>query len=90
MRIPVSSAFAMPGFIGLSEDRTRLALSALQREQTPAGWPYHTEVFVYDLALKRMIFRHALKKGSVAEALSPDGHHLATIERGVLTLVSIP
>jgi hypothetical protein len=90
LRIPAPDTFEMPGLIGLSDDHTRLALRVLRREGISSGWPYYGEVFVYDLASKRMIFEHALKKGSIRAALSPDGHQLAAIEEGVLTLISIP
>jgi hypothetical protein len=90
LRIPETpDAFHLPGFIGLSDDHTRLALSALQRQRISSGWPYYEEVFVYDLVSKRMIFEHALKNFS-GPVLSPDGHQLAVIEQGVLTLLSVP
>jgi hypothetical protein len=90
LRIPAPDTFEMPRFIGLSDDHMCLALSALRKETISSGWPYHQEIFVYDLASKRMILQHMLKKGSPHAALSPDGHQLATIEQGVLTLIPIP
>jgi hypothetical protein len=90
VRIPAPGTFESPRFVGLSDDGTRLAISALQRKETSSGWPYYDEVFVYDLVSKRMIFRHALQQGSVSMALSPDGHQLATIESGIRTVMPVP
>lgn len=88
LRIPESS-LSIPGFIGLSDDRARLAVSVLRRKRMSAGWPYFTTVLVYDLPAKRMIFKEELENGTAAQALSPDGRQLATIQRGILTLTSI-
>jgi hypothetical protein len=90
LRIPAPSTFQLPQFVGLSDDHTRLAISALRREKFTSEWPYYDEIFIYDLVSKRMIFEHALKKGSPNGALSPDGRQLATIEEGILTLLSLP
>jgi len=89
-RIPAPDTFEEPRFIGLSEDHARLALSALKKKTFSSGWPYHDEVFVYDLVSKRLIFKHALEPGYGAEALSPDGHQLAVISQGALLLIPLP
>jgi hypothetical protein len=90
LRIPAPDTFEMPRFIGLSDDHVRFALSAQRREKLSSRWPYHNDVFVYDLASKHMIFEHTLKKGSVAMALSPGGRQMVTIEGGELMLLSVP
>jgi hypothetical protein len=89
--IPAADSFETPRFVGLSDDHTRLAISALRRKFFSSGWPYYDEVYAYDLASKRRIFKHALPRGSDnAMALSTDGHQMATIEQGILMLTSIP
>lgn len=90
LRIPAPSTFELPGFVGLSDDHTRLAINAVRRENIASGWPYYGVVFLYDLPSNRLIFEHAMKKGSYADALSPNGHQLAIVERGTLTLLSLP
>jgi hypothetical protein len=90
-RIPVADSFQTPKFVGLSDDHTRLAISALRRKYFSSGWPYYDEVYVYDIVSKQRIFKHALPRGAdSARALSTDGHQLATIEQGILTLTPIP
>jgi hypothetical protein len=86
-RIPVPDTFQAPMFRGLSEDHTRLAISALKRKNS-SGWP--VGIFVYDLISKRLIFSQTLRPGSIAAALSPDGHQVATIDHGALLLAQIP
>jgi len=91
--IPAPDTFHMPSFVGLSEDRARLAIMALMKRSkftTKAGtWPYYNEVFVYDLKPKKLLLKHAMPEGYVS-ALSPDGHLMATIELGTLKIVPIP
>jgi len=91
--IPAPDTFHMPGFVGLSDDHTRLAIMALMKRSMfttkPGTWPYYNEVFVYDLKSKKLLLKHAMPGGYVA-ALSPDGHLMATIELGVLKIFSIP
>jgi|NGEPerStandDraft_6_1074524.scaffolds.fasta_scaffold57512_2 hypothetical protein len=89
-RIPVGGTFESPALIGLSDDYTRLAISALAKKPVASGWPYHDQVLLYDLVSKRLIFRHALPQTPRAAALSPDGHQLATIEQGTLVLIPVP
>lgn len=91
--IPAPNSFRFPGFVGLSDDHTRLALIATMKQgflvRKPGTWPYYNEIFVYDLSAKKLLFKHALTGGHAA-AFSPDGHHLATIESGSLNILSIP
>ena len=89
-RIPVPSTFESLAFIGLSDDLTRLAISALAKKPFVAGWPYYNKVLVYDLVSGRIVFQHILPQGSRAAAFSPDGHQLATVEQGVLVLRPVP
>lgn len=91
--IPAPDSPQFPGFVGLSDDHTRLALRATMKQgflvRKPGTWPYYNEIFVYDLSAKKLLFKHALTDGHAA-AFSPDGHHLATIESGSLNILSIP
>jgi hypothetical protein len=91
--IPAPSSFHLPDFVGLSDDHSRLAISAVMKRgllrNTPGTWPYYDEVYVYDLTAKKLLLKHALMEGYAA-GLSPDGHRLATIESGSLNLLSIP
>ena len=67
------------------------AISVLKRKFFSSGWPYHNEVYVYDLVSKQRIFKHALSQRSdSAIALSTDGHQIATIEQGILMLTRVP
>jgi len=88
--IPVGSTFQAPRLVGLSDDNTRLAISALKKKPFSSEWPYHDEILLYDLSFKRLIVQLSLPAGSYAAALSPDGHQLATIEQGTLMLIPIP
>jgi len=89
--IPAAESFETPRFVGLSDDHTRLAISALKRKFFSFGWPYYDEVYVYDLVSKHRIFKHALPRGSdSAMALSADGRQIATIEQGILMLTPVP
>ena len=91
--IPAPDSFHLPDFVGLSDDHTRLAVMAMMKQgllsSKPGTWPYHNEIFVYDLSAKKLQFKYALT-GGYAAAFSPDGHHLATIESGSLNILSIP
>lgn len=91
--IPASDSFHLPDFVGLSEDRSRLAIMANMKRSifdvNPGSWPYYNEIYIYDLNVKKLLFKHALI-GGYAAALSPDGHHLATIESGNLKILSVP
>lgn len=89
-RIPIRATFQAPAFVGLSDDRTRLAISTLGKKPLTSGWPYYDDVLVYDLVSKRLIFRHALPQGIRAASLSPDGHQLGSIEHGTLILTPLP
>jgi len=88
--IPASATFQAPSFVGLSEDHTRLAITALKKKTLASGWPYHREVFIYDLLSHHIIFKRALESDSAAWALSPDGHQLAIISQGSLLLIPVP
>jgi hypothetical protein len=89
-RIPVPGSFVSPMFIGISDNYQRLAIRALKKNifAPVRSWP--PEIFVYDLTTKRRIFDHTLPVGSWASAISPDGHQLAVIEKGILKLIAIP
>jgi hypothetical protein len=91
--IPAPESFHLPGFVGISDDRTRIAIMANMKRSIFAvkrgTWPYYNEVYSYDLNAKKLLFKHALT-GGYAAALSPDGHHLATIESGSLKILFIP
>lgn len=91
--IPAPDSFHLPDFIGLSDDRSRMAIMANMKRSIFAGkpgtWPYYNEIYIYDLNVKRLLFKHELIEGYAA-ALSPDGHQLATIESGNLKILSIP
>lgn len=90
VRIPAPNTFEAPAFVGLSDDTTRLAISALVKKPFAVGWPYYDELLMYDLVSKRLIFRRTLPQGPRAAALSPDGHQLASIEQGTLVLLAVP
>jgi hypothetical protein len=81
------------GFVGLSDDGSRLAITSQMKRgilaSKPGTWPFYNEVFVYNLIAKKLVFEHALHEGYAA-ALSPDGHQLATIESGSLEILSVP
>ncbi len=91
--IPAPDSFHMPDFVGLSDDRSRLAIMANMKHSIftlkPGVWPYYNEIFVYDLKAKKVTFKHELVEGYAA-AFSPDGHRLATIESGKLKILSVP
>jgi hypothetical protein len=91
--IPAPDSFHLPDLVGLSDDHSRLAVMAIMKRSIfavkPGTWPYYNEVYIYDLNVKKLLFKHALS-GGYAAALSPDGHHLATIESGNLRILSIP
>jgi hypothetical protein len=90
IRIPAPTTFQAPAFIGLSDDKTRLAISVLVKKPFTAGWPYYDELLLYDLDSKRLIFRRILPQSPRLAALSPNGHQLATIEQGTLVLTAVP
>jgi hypothetical protein len=91
--IPAPDSFHLPDFVGLSDDHSRLVITAMMKRGLlaikPGTWPYYNEVYVYDLSTKKLLFKHPLT-GGYAAAFSPDGHHLATIESGSLNIFSIP
>jgi len=91
--IPAPDSFHLPDFIGLSDDHSKLAIMANMKRSIfavkPGTWPYYNEIYIYDLSVKKLLFKHAVS-GGYAAALSPDGHHLATIESGNLKILSIP
>jgi hypothetical protein len=90
LRIPAPNGNSAPNFIGLSDDCTRLAISAVKKKHFSRGATYYREVLVYDLSVKRLLLLYPLPANAGTAALSPDGRQLATIEDGVLKLTPIP
>jgi len=91
--VPAPESFHLPNFVGLSDDHSRLAIMANMKRNIfavkPGTWPYYNEIYIYDLNVHKLLFKHEISAGYAA-ALSPDGHHLATIESGSLKILSIP
>jgi hypothetical protein len=91
--LPAPDSFHLPGFVGISDDRSRIAIMVNMKRSVfafkPETWPYYNEIYVFDLNAKKLIFKRALM-GGYAAALSPDGHHLATIESGNLKILFLP
>ncbi|MFP5237400.1 MAG: hypothetical protein ACLGSD_16005 [Acidobacteriota bacterium] len=104
MRIREPHSDSLPAFSGISNDRSRIAINAVrdaktkslvafdfqQRSVAMMVPDYQHEVHVYDMPTKKLVFKRALTPGSASEALSSDGHALATIEAGTLNIYAIP
>jgi len=92
VRVPVPSTFVAPGLVGISDDYSLLAISALKKKAFAkmGSWPYYNEVFVYDLKGQRIVFRYDLQPAGVwSLSLSPDGRQLAVVEESVLKLIPV-
>ena len=92
VRVPAPSTFVSPGLVGISDDYSLLAISALKKKAFAkiGSWPYYNEVFVYDLKRQLIVFRYDLQPAGVwSLSLSPDGRQLAVVEESVLELIPV-
>lgn len=84
LRIPARESFQAPSLVSVSDDHIRLAIRALKKNPFAPVWAYYDEIVVYDLVSKRTLLKHSMPLAGGEEALSPNGHELATVERGML------
>jgi hypothetical protein len=90
MKIHDPHSFQAPGYIGISDNHERLALRTLKTKKVAPRLQYADEVYIYDLVSRQTVFSRTTDQGSVAEALAPEGHAVAILENGVLSVVQVP